>query len=399
MVPELVAVEAPPGPGWPAELRRWWDRGDAVLPVDHRLPVAARDRLFAALRPTRRVGHCGGPADTVPGGRPTEEGDALVLATSGTTGQPKGVVLTHGALDAATEAVHRRLAVDPGRDGWLACLPLAHAGGMGVVVRAVRSTTPVTVLPAFDPALLSAAAGSLRREGRTALVSLVATALRRVDPADFRVVVLGGDAAPTWDGPAWPDGRPAPVVVTYGLTETGGGCVYDGVALDGVEVEVTAGTGEVRVRGSVLARAYRGPFGDAPLAGPAGWLATGDGGRFVTGADGLERLQVDGRLAEVIVTGGEKVWPAAVEAVLRPCRGVGAVAVIGRPDEEWGQAVVAVVVPSDPADPPTLDELRRAVRAELAPWAAPTQLQLVDALPVTALGKLRRSALRSRRTG
>jgi len=268
--------------------------------------------------------------------------------------------------------------VDPAADTWICCLPLAHAGGLGVVTRALLTGTPLVVLAGFDPETVSVAAEGAGR----ALVSLVATALRRVDPGRFRVILLGGDAPPDW-----PDGRPGPVVVTYGLTETGGGCVYDGAALAGVEVRVDP-EGEVWLRGPLLGRAYRTASADLPLAGPDGWFATGDGGRI--GPDG--RLEVDGRLADVIVTGGEKVWPTAVEHVLARCPGVDAVAVVGRPDPEWGQRVVALVVPG--AQPPTLEDLRVAVRDELGPWAAPKDLELVADLPRTDLGKVRRTTLR-----
>ncbi len=287
------------------------------------------------------------------------------------------MVLTHTAVAASAAGSSEALAVDPATDAWLACLPLAHAGGLGVVTRALLTGTPLTVLPGFDAAAVEAFA---RTSDRNVLVSLVVTALRRVDPGLFRIVLLGGDAPP-----AWPDGRPGSVVVTYGLTETGGGCVYDGVAFRQVAVRIV--DGEIHVRGPVLGRAYRGADQDVALADGDGWLATGDGGRWA--ADGT--LVVDGRLGDVIVTGGEKVWPAPVEAVLGGLPGVAQVVVVGRPDPEWGQRVVAVVVPD--GDPPTLESLRAAARDRLPPWALPKEVQLVDALPTTALGKIRRPLL------
>ncbi|GAC1315083.1 MAG: o-succinylbenzoate--CoA ligase [Acidimicrobiales bacterium] len=337
--------------------------------------------MLVALQPTV-VTVAGSGRDEPRAGRPVLDGDALVLATSGTTGPPKGVVLTTAAVRAAALATSSRLRVDPARDAWLCCLPLAHAGGLGVVTRALVTNTPLTVLPGFDPTSVVAAAGSLAAAGRAVLTSLVATALRRIDPGLFRIILLGGDAPP-----AWPGGRPPPVVVTYGLTETGGGCVYDGVPLDGVEVRVV--DGEILVRGPVVGRSYRERDGERPVAGADGWLATGDGGRI----EGDGRLVVDGRLGDVIVTGGEKVWPRPVEDVIRGCTGVRDVAVIGRPDEEWGHRVVALVVP-DPASPPTLESIRGAVREALPPWAAPKEMELVAALPTTALGKLQRASLR-----
>ena len=213
-------------------------------------------------------------------------------------------------------------------------------------------------------------------EGVT-LVSLVATALRRIDASLFRVIVLGG-AAP-------PDDLPSNAVTTYGMTETGSGVVYDGVPLDGVEVRVEP-SGEILVRGPMLLRAYRD--GTDPKDAD-GWFATGDLGA-IDPATG--RLRVFGRAGDLIITGGENVWPEPVEAILAHQPGVADVAV-GRRDDEWGQRVVAVVVPTDSAHPPTLDALRAAVKERIGPWAAPRDIELVDAIPRTALGKVRRRDL------
>jgi O-succinylbenzoic acid--CoA ligase len=328
-------------PGWPFvdALRSAWDAGDAVLPLDPRLPVPARERLLAALR-----------AD-----EPVDDGDALVLATSGTTGEPKGVVLTHAAVEASARATSARLDVGDG-DRWFSCLPLAHVGGLSVVLRSLVVGTALT----FD------------LDEPATLVSLVATQLRRMDTRRFRAIVLGG-AAP-------PEDRPASCVTTYGMTETGSGVVYDGVPLEGVEVRAVAG--ELHLRGPMLLRAYR----DGTDPKVDGWLPTGDAGSVVGGV-----VHVEGRIGDVIVTGGEKVWPAPVERVLGRLASVAEVAVAGRPDPEWGHRVVAFVVPAGEA--PTLDELRGAVKAELPAWCAPKELVLLDALPRTALGKVRRSAL------
>jgi O-succinylbenzoic acid--CoA ligase len=216
------------------------------------------------------------------------------------------------------------------------------------------------------------------------LVSLVATALARTDASGYRVVLLGG-ASP-------PGTLPTNVVTTYGLTETGSGVVYDGRPLEGVEVLVgdgrTGQDGEVLVRGPMMLRCYRD--GSDPRL-PGGWLPTGDGGRVEP--DGS--LAVFGRMAEVMVTGGEKVWPAPVEAVLGGHPGVAEVAVWKRPDPEWGDRVVAWVVPEDQARPPGLDDLRHRVASQLAGWAAPRELVVVSSLPRTPSGKVRRSDLAS----
>ncbi|MEJ7845951.1 MAG: AMP-binding protein [Acidimicrobiales bacterium] len=352
----LVVLDAVGGPGFVAALRRAWDDGDAVLPLDPRLPRPTAAALLATMRPDE----------------PVEDGDALVVATSGTTGVPRGVVLTHDALAASAVATSARLGVDPGTDRWLACLPLAHVGGLSVVVRALLTGTPLTVVPGPDPAVVNAAAA-----GHT-LVSLVPTVLARIDPTRWRRIVLGGSAPPAE--------RPPNTVATYGMTETGSGIVYDGVPLDGVEVAVDA-AGELRVRAPMLLRAYRD--GTTPLD-TDGWFATGDLGA-VDPDSGL--VTVHGRRGDLIITGGENVWPEPVERLLAGHPAVTEAAVVGRPDPEWGQRVVAVVVAADPAHPPALAELREHVRATLPAWCAPRSVELVAALPRTALGKVRRHKL------
>ena len=364
--------------GFVDALQAIWDTGDAVAPLDPRLPPAARQALLAALRPTRVVGS-DGELRTVPDGWPVQEGDALVMTTSGSAGEPKGVILTHEALAASARATSAALEVDPRRHAWLACLPLAHIGGFSVVARAILTGTPLTVLPAFDAEVVE----HIGRSGGASHVSLVATALGRLDPAAFTRILLGG-ARP-------PGSLPANVVVTYGLTETGSGVVYDGVPLDGVEMAIsTDPAGEILLRAPMLLRAYRdGTTGRR--RGPDGtdsWFATGDAGQI----DPDGRLSVSGRMAEVITTGAEKVWPDAVERVLITHPAVNEVAVWKRPDPEWGERVVAWVVPAT-GPPPALDDLRDLVASTLAPWAAPKELELVDALPRTPSGKVRRQDL------
>jgi O-succinylbenzoic acid--CoA ligase len=305
---------------------------------------------------------------------PTRDGDALVVATSGTTGEPKGVVLTHDAVAASATATSARLGVDPGRDRWLCCLPVAHVGGLGVVTRALLTGTPLDIHPRFDAPAVAAAA--TRPDRPVTRISLVAAALARVDPAPFTTILLGGDTPP--------GDRPPNAVVTYGMTETGSGVVYDGRPLDGVEVRVVDGA--VHLRGPMLLRAYRDGAGETDPRDPDGWLATGDAGAL----DAAGRLTVHGRIGDLIVTGGEKVWPAAVEAVLARHPAVGEVLVVGRPDPEWGHVVTAVVVPAEPSAPPGLAELRDHAKAELPPYGAPRRLELVAALPRTASGKPKR---------
>jgi O-succinylbenzoic acid--CoA ligase len=373
---ELVALDLPAGPGFVEALRAVWDAGDAGLPIDPRLPAAAVDRLLDILRPSRVVTPEG--SHRRPGGVATEPGDALVVATSGTTGEPKGVVHTHASVEASARSTSAGLAVDPVTDRWVACLPLAHIGGLSVVTRSLVTGTPCTVLPHFDPRAVEEQA----REGAT-LVSLVATALGRTDTSGYRAVLLGGAAPPTDLGPG--------IVTTYGMTETGSGCVYDGRPLDGVELRIGDGRrgaeGEILVRGPMLLRAYRDGT-DPRLAD--GWFPTGDAGRLEAGGT----LVVFGRMAEVIVTGAEKVWPTQVEEVLARHPGIAEVAVWKRPDPEWGDRVVAWVVLERGIPAPDLEELRDLVGDRIARWAAPRELVLVEALPRTPGGKVRRTALR-----
>ena len=343
----LVAVDAVPGPAFVDEVRRVWDAGDAVLPVDARLPRPAREWLLHACRPDE----------------PVEAGDAVVMPTGGTTGPARAAVITHHAVQAAVAAVSRRLAVDPSNDRWLACLPLVHMGGFMVVARALLTGTPLTF--SFDA-----------RPPAT-LVSVVPTLLDRIDPSPFRVVLAGG-------GPDWRQRGPN-VIHTYGMTETCGGVVYDGVPLEGVEVR-DDDEGELHVRGPTLLRCYR-DGSDPRSAG--GWLPTGDLGAVVDG-----RVVVHGRRTEMIVTGGEKVWPDPVEAVLRDHPGVAEVAVLGRPDPEWGERVVAVVVPRHPAAPPGLDELRGWVKERLPAFNAPRELKLARFLARSPTDKIRRDLAR-----
>lgn len=348
MTARLIALDRPGGPGFVEDLQRIWDAGDAAFPVDQRLPEAAKRELCATVRV----------------GDPVESGDALVIATSGSTGSPKGVVLTHDAVAASATATSAHLGVTPD-DHWLACLPLSHVGGLSVVTRALHTGTALTVLAGFDVDAVERSSASL--------VSLVATTLSRIDASRFRLIVLGGSRPP--------GDRPANCVTTYGMTETGSGVVYDGVPLDGVEIEI-GDDGEIHLRGPMLLRCYRD--GPSPFS-PDGWLPTGDIGSWMP--DG--RLHVQGRRGDLIITGGENVWPEAVEAALIDHPGVAEVLVRGVDDPEWGHVVEALVVPT--ADPPTLDDLRAHVKDRHPAFMAPKRLRFVASIPRTALGKPRRT--------
>jgi O-succinylbenzoic acid--CoA ligase len=370
-VNRLVALAMPGGVSFVTALQRAWHEGDAVLPIDTRLPPTAVEQLRDQLAPALVVDEHG-DVTTRAGAVPVEAGDALVMATSGTTGTPKGVVLTHTALEASSRASNRRLGIDPDRHRWIACLPVAHIGGLSVVLRALQSGTPVDVLPRFD-----ADEVARRADPDATFTSLVATTLPRVDAARFATILLGGSAPP--------DDVPDNCVVTYGMTETASGIWYDDRPLDGVEVRVPADgehAGEILVRGPMLLRAYRD--GTDPKTAD-GWLPTGDLGTLEDGT-----LRVHGRRGDMIVSGGENVWPAAVEAALGNHPAVAEVMVVGRPDAEWGHAVTAIVVPRPDLPVPTVEELRQHARPFLAPYALPRRVELAASLPRTALGKLRR---------
>ena len=374
-MPELVLLDVPAGDAYVVAIKSVLDNGDAFAPIDPRLPPAERRRVIEALRPTAVIAS-DGTRSPLSGGRPVEPGDAMVMTTSGTTGLPKPVVHTVSSIAASALATSCALDIDPASDRWLACLPLAHIGGMSVVLRSLLTGTPVTVLPGFDAETVT----ELALSGGVTRVSLVTKALRTIDPSLFRTVLLGG-AAPPAD-------RPANCIATYGMTETGSGVVYEKRALDSVELRIDE-TGGIWVRGPMLLRAYRMYADDIDPKTADGWFPTGDAGGF--NADGS--LFVSGRVGDVIVSGGEKIWPELVETLLGRHPLVAEAAISGQPDADWGSVVVAHVIPADPANPPNLDDLRAFVKESLPAWYAPKRLRLHVSLPRTGSGKVRRSEL------
>lgn len=382
-VPELIALQLPGGPVFVEAVQRAWDDGNAVLPLPPNPPAPHLQSLLAATRPSRLI-DASGEEFKLDDSVPTLDGDAVVIATSGTTGTPKGVVHSTQSVQAAAYATAVATGVEPDVR-WLACLPLWHVGGFSVVTRALISGLGLDVLPGFDAAEVDSAADA----GATH-VSLVPAALSRVDASLWRRILLGGSAIPAY--------RPANSTATYGMTETMGGVVYDGLALPGVSVRIVDADvpgrdappgmpGPIEIAGPMLLRAYRSdtPDGTDPVD-PKGWYRTGDLGSI----DESGILSVDGRADDVINTGGEKVWPATVEAILERDDRVSEAAVVGVADRDWGQRVVAVVVPADPAAPPPLEPLRDLVRTQLPSYCAPKELVVVDSLPRTDLGKIQR---------
>lgn len=373
----LVALLAPAGPAFVDEVTRCWDAGDAVAPLDPRLPAAQTRRLLDLLRPA--VLRTTDGEESLADAAPVDEGVAAVLTTSGSQGRPKAVELTATALAASADATAARLGLSPPQR-WLCCLPVAHIAGFQIITRSLRAGTTPVVLPRFDPRAVAqvAAAGSAQ------VVSLVPTMLSRlldvgVDLSGFAHVLVGGAALPAaLRGRAEEAG--AAIIETYGMTETCGGCVYDGRPLDGVEVAVDD-DGRVLLRGPVLLRGYRGEAA-APVSAD-GWFRTGDIGRLTP--HGLEVL---GRGDELVVTGGNNVAPDAVAGALATLPSVAAAAVVPRPDPDLGHALVAVVVPADPARPPTLEAVRAGLAAALPPYALPRDLVLREALPLLPSGKV-----------
>jgi O-succinylbenzoic acid--CoA ligase len=369
------------GPAALAAFDRVWSAGDAVLPLDPHAATTATHATAVDLGAAEIVDDSA--TRPLPGGSPVPAGTALVVRTSGTTGTPRGVILGHAALRAAVDASLRRLGGAAG-DRWLCVLPLHHVAGVLVALRARALGAEPIVHPAFDVAAVDA-------ERDATHVALVPTMLRRlldrdVGLARFRRILLGGATAP----PALLTRARAAgghVTTTYGMTETAGGCVYDGVPLDGVAAAVDP-DGRVLLRGPVLADGYRDGHALAPLT-TDGWLRTNDVGRWEDG-----RLVVTGRADDVVVTGGVNVSTAVVADILRSHAGVSDAAVVGADDPEWGQRLVAYVVPTDPARPPTLEQLRAFVRTRSEPAGAPREVVIVPGLPRTPLGKIDHGALR-----
>ncbi|MER6829080.1 AMP-binding protein [Streptosporangium sp. NPDC000563] len=352
--------------------------GPAVLPLSPALPAPALRATLDALRPThvngvRREGGVGVPAEV-----------AVVIATSGSTGVPKGVQLSAEALLASASASLRRLDAATG-ERWLCCLPPSHVSGLQVLVRSLLGGTEPIVHDGFSPeAVLSSGAEH---------VSLVPTQLRRLLQVDstrlqrlsrIRTILLGGAAAPPGLLAA-ARAAGARVVTTYGMSETCGGCVYDGDPLDGVGIAVVD-DGRIRLSGPMLFSGYRLRPDLTEAARDGDWFLTSDLGTLEGG-----RLRVLGRADDVINTGGEKVVAAAVAAVLAEHPAIVDVAVVGRPDPEWGERVVAVVVSPSP---PSLAELRALVKGRMPAYAAPADLTVVTEIPLLANGKPDLAALR-----
>ena len=367
-VKRLVALDMPASVEFANHVRNAWGAGDAVFPIDQRLPQVAKDSLVEQFKPSVLIDGTGSIV-TLANSEPTEEHDALVIATSGSTGNPKGVVHTHDSIRALLNMSQARLLTDSSTH-WLLCLPVSHVAGFSVLARSIVFGNQISILPKFDEYEVLAAA----KNGATH-VSLVPTTLNRIDPAIFESILLGGATAPS--------NLPANVTTTYGMTETFGGIAYNTRPLNGVEVRVR--DEHIELRSPSLFRAYRGAKTPRSIDG---WYQTGDNGTFANGV-----LQVFGRSDDMIITGGENVWPSAVEKIISTITGIERVVVSGIDDAQWGQRVVAWIVPSN-ALAPSLEDVRQHVKQQLPSFCAPTELRAVREIPTTSLGKVDMQALK-----
>jgi O-succinylbenzoic acid--CoA ligase len=362
-----VALALPAGEDFVVALHACLLAGAAVVPIDLRLSGAEQAQRRAS-------------AEIDLEDPPNADVDVAVMHTSGTTATPKPVVLTQGNFLASALGSAVALGLDPG-ERWLCPMPLTHVGGLSIPIRSAIYATTAVLHGRFDT---EAVLNDLMDPGRRiTLVSLVPTMLARLldagleRPATLRWALLGG-------GPIAPalleraQAASVPVAPTYGMTEACSQIATFGWPLAGVEVR-TAGDDEVLVRGPIVSA--------GALAGD-GWLHTGDLGRF----DERGRLLITGRKADTIVSGGENVAPAEVEATLLEHPAVADAAVHPRTDPEWGEAVVATVVLRDGARAEP-EELRDYCAARLASFKVPKAVTFADQLPRTASGKLLRRQL------
>jgi o-succinylbenzoate---CoA ligase len=381
--------------------------GVTVAPVPVGLTTREREAAVELLGPAIVVD--GGVLASFPtrSGREAETGPgapAVVVLTSGTTGRPKGVVLSHRAMAASADAW---LEVLPPAAGWALPLGIAHVAGLGVLWRAIRDGVPVRILPPGDAPRLFRALGASPPPSH---VSLVPSQLARLldaahdarPPATLAAVLLGGGPIPAAlveraVGEGWP------VVPTYGLSEMGSGVT----ALPSAEAALAPGSAGPPLPGMTLRIEDPGPdgVGEIVVAGPSrssGYLGeppvaadepvrTGDLGRL----DDAARLVVVDRRTDRIVRGGENIDPSEVEAVLEQHRAVAEAAVVGRPDDAWGQVPVAAIVLRPRALDPGDAALAAHARASLAGFKIPVAWTRLEVLPRTSSGKLRRDALRS----
>jgi o-succinylbenzoate---CoA ligase len=382
---ERVAIELEPGIDFAVALHACLLLGAVAVPVDPRLTLPERERILAATdaRVQRPLpSHSPEDPQSETFANPVHhdlQAVCAVIYTSGTTSEPRPVELTYGNFLWSALGSGVALGVDP-RERWLCALPLSHVGGLAILLRSAIYATTAVIHPRFDTERVLAAL----REEHITLVSLVSTTLARLldaglsNPPALRWALTGGGPVP----PALIERARAagvPVVATYGLTEASSQVTTGGPPLFCTQLRL-APDGEIEVSGPTVARSAL----DAD-----GLLHTGDLGFL----DENGFLQVSGRKAETIVSGGENVAPSEVEAVLEEHPAVLEAAVVGRPDPQWGEAVTAIVVVGEGA---SVGEalLREHCAARLAPFKVPKRVELVTTpLPRTRSGKLLRRGL------
>ena len=342
--------------------------------------------------------------NTAPQPLPDDVGDlppglTLTIGTSGSTGRPKLAMLTGAALRASAEATHQRLG---GQGQWLLALPAHHIAGIQVLVRSVvADTAPIcmNLTGGFTPAAFARATAEISSSARaytalvpTQLVRLLASADGCQALTRFAAVLLGGSAAPA-SLLARAKGFGVRVVTTYGMSETAGGCVYDGQALEVSRLRLED-DGRIRLGGATLARGY---LGEPELSAESfiqdvegtDWFRTDDVGHIQEGA-----LVVDGRIDDLINTGGLKVVPRVVEAALVQLDTIAEAIVVGSTDPEWGQVVSAAVVVAQGSSPPSLEQVRDQLRGILPDHELPRRLATLAELPLRGPGKPDRAAVR-----
>lgn len=366
MVASLLALDLPLGLDLEVALRRCVDESQAFCILDQRVSASRRASELRALGATHLSDASG--TTILEAGAEVADEIGLVMLTSGSSGTPKAVELEWAALSASA-AITQESVRGVSAPVWYPCLPANHIGGLAVLLRAILSDARLLW---GDPHELSNAP----QRGATH-VAIVRAQLFHHDVSGFDTVLLGGARPPS----VLADN----VITTWGMTETGSGIIYNGRPLRGVEVAAIGG--EICVKSPTLFRSYR----HAPrprVVGPDrtdDWFPTGDAGEVNGGV-----VRVRGRVDYVINTGGEKVWPDDLEAVLASVKGVHDVAVTSRDDDEWGQRIIVLVV----ADDADIDQqLRDAADERIGPWAKPKEIRYVAAIPRTANGKIRRDAL------
>jgi O-succinylbenzoic acid--CoA ligase len=375
---DRVALVLPAGPGLVAALHGCFLLGAVAVPIDLRLSADERGARTRGADAIVEDELRGPQAPDVT--RLALESVAAIVHTSGTTAAPRPVSLTYGNWLASALGSAVALGLDPD-ERWLCPMPLVHVGGLSIPIRSAIYGTTAMLHERFDTDAVADALSDL--DQRITVVSLVPTMLARLldaglhDPPTLRSALLGG-------GPIAPalleQARRAgvPVAPTYGMTEACSQIATHGWPLPGVEVRA-AEDGELLVRGPTVA--------PGSLA-PDGWLRTGDLGAI----DARGRLTITGRKADTIITGGENVAPAEVEAVLLEHPAIADAAVHARLDPEWGEAVVATVVLRDGLVL-NVEELRAFCAARLAGFKVPKAVELVERLPRTESGKLLRREL------